>query len=378
MKKEIVILGDIELGAGNITDDFISDKTLSQLILKLSKKSHPIDLILNGDTLDFIKTPVMFEGKMRDRFPRHITQESSLQKLKNIYYAHQRVFQAWKEFARKKENNIYFIIGNHDYDLLFKGIRAEIKRLLEAHKNIHFEMHYKQHGVYAQHGQQYDFMHSINLNNLWLKFKKKKLLNMPWMFGAFNGMMFLKEQHPFLERVNPRPVLTKFVQKVNKKINWETIKYFLKTIFYYPIRYIRDPTYRWPWELFSKFYNSIKNVQWDMDDIISVFKRKNKKKMHHSKIYVFGHVHKTYLEEKGNWVILHPDTWRDEYMLNPETKKLTAKPKRYVRIEVDDELKWELVKVDIPRSEFDLDDVLKDEIAFVRKAAAEEGYTLLF
>ena len=50
-------MGDIEMGAGNLTDDFISDKSLSNVILEQSRKDHPVALVLNGDTFDFLKCP---------------------------------------------------------------------------------------------------------------------------------------------------------------------------------------------------------------------------------------------------------------------------------------------------------------------------------
>ena len=53
MKKEIIILGDIEMGGGTLTDDFISDKTLAKLIYSLCNKNVPVDLVLNGDIFAF-------------------------------------------------------------------------------------------------------------------------------------------------------------------------------------------------------------------------------------------------------------------------------------------------------------------------------------
>ncbi len=57
MERETIILGDIEMGGGTLTDDFISDKALSHLIRTLSQRAHRVDLVLNGDTFDFLKCP---------------------------------------------------------------------------------------------------------------------------------------------------------------------------------------------------------------------------------------------------------------------------------------------------------------------------------
>ena len=52
--KEIVILGDIEIGGGNLTDDFISDNAFYELVNSYCSKKNPVDLVLNGDTFDFL------------------------------------------------------------------------------------------------------------------------------------------------------------------------------------------------------------------------------------------------------------------------------------------------------------------------------------
>src|SRR3989344_2877059 len=96
LQKEIILLGDVEMGGGTITDDFISDKTLSELILELSKRKHPVDLIFNGDTFDFLKCP--YREKDFVIYPRHISQEVALNKLVQIYRAHKSVFAALGKF----------------------------------------------------------------------------------------------------------------------------------------------------------------------------------------------------------------------------------------------------------------------------------------
>ena len=61
--REIIVIGDIEMGAGTLTDDFISDKYLVKLINSLTRKKHPVDFVLNGDTFDFLKCPLIEDRK---------------------------------------------------------------------------------------------------------------------------------------------------------------------------------------------------------------------------------------------------------------------------------------------------------------------------
>ncbi|MDP3698055.1 MAG: metallophosphoesterase [Nanoarchaeota archaeon] len=376
MKKEIILLGDIEMGGGTLTDDFISDKALSKLIYSLCNKNTPVDLVLNGDTFDFLKCPYIVNNVAS--YPRHITDEISLAKLRLIYQAHTPVFEALKRFAQEHKNRIFFIIGNHDADLVHPEVRESIKALLESSENIFFSFYYNEQGVHAEHGHQYDFLNKVDEEHLFLQYKGQKILNIPWVsLGIISKFMSLKEQYPLLERITPRPALFSHHQAVEKVLTRQGLKYLLKSLIYYPIRYYFDPTYAFPRELIREFYRRLKNVHWDISEIVTVFKKKRKSKLHRNKIYVFGHVHKRYLEQNGKMTIIHPDTWRDEYFLDSQTRQLTPKSKRYVHInvETDQSLSWKLINVPIQRGIFHFDDVIRDEKKFIRLAADEEGYS---
>ncbi len=376
MKKEIIILGDIEMGGGTLTDDFISDATLSTLIHNLSKRNHPIDLLLNGDTFDFLKCPYIEKGIRT--YPRHITPEISLSKLGLMHKAHEKVFKALLVFAQKKQHCIYFIIGNHDHDLFHKQVQERIKELLKGKNNIFFRLSYKEAQVYVEHGHQFDFLNKIDPKRLFIDYKGKPILNITWVsLGVISKFMDLKETYPFLERIRPRPELFNHCRATVKRISWRSAEYFLKSVFYYPIRYFGDPTYTFPTGLFKEFYRRLKNVHWDVDDIIPTFKRK-RKRVGNFKLYVLGHVHESYVEKKGDWTMIHPDTWRDEYTLDGKTKKLIPKEKKYVDVKVDenDNISWEIIEVPIKRKILNMDDVKKDELKYIQLAAQEEGYKL--
>ena len=377
MKKEIIILGDVEMGAGTLTDDFISDKTLFKLISELNKRKHPVDLIFNGDTFDFLKCPYIKAKKKS--FPRHITEEISLTKLDLIKEAHKIIFDVLQKFVRQKKNRLFFTIGNHDHDLFFKKIQTKIKRILKSRGNVYIRNQYKYHGVYAEHGQQLDFLNRVNVRRIFVTYKGEQILNIPWVaFSLISKFMDIKEEHPFLERIVPYPLLFAHHKVLLKKMNWRSAEYLFKSLLYYPFRYFYDPTYYTiPRELLREIYRRFKSVNWGVDDIVEKFKSKRRwQKRLQQKVHVLSHVHKQYIEEKDDWVIIHPDTWRDEYILNVDTGKLTPKKKKYVQIilEDDDSLQWTVVDVPIKRSVLDFDEVSKDEIKFIKKAAKEEWF----
>jgi len=379
MKREIIIMGDIEMGGGTLTDDFISDQKLAKLIITLAQRKHPVDLVLNGDTFDFLKCPYMIGNTTS--YPRHITKEVSLSKLTQIYKSHQKVFLALKRFVMINKNRLYFTIGNHDHDLFFIAVQEKIKEYLGKKRNIYFRLMYHFQGVYAEHGQQYDFLNKIKPDQPFHTYGKKEILNIPWVsFGLISRFMFIKEEHPFLERIKPLPLLFSHHEAIVKKLSWHSLKYFLLSVVYFPIRHYYDPTYNFPRELVRELYRRIKKVHWDVDAIVERFKRKRRRLMKNNRVLVLGHIHDKYVEEKDGTVLIHPSTWRDEYLLDPETKKLRPMPKRYVRVLIDDddELKWELVEIPGRKEEFNFEDVVKDEVKFIKKAAEMEGHHLPF
>jgi UDP-2,3-diacylglucosamine pyrophosphatase LpxH len=372
--KEVYVFGDIEMGAGNLTDDFISDRVLAKLVLSFAKRPHPVDLILNGDTFDFLKAP--YKLHPRATYTRYVTEKVSLAKLTLVHKAHKKVFDALKVFASKKDKHIYFIIGNHDLDLIFKKVQKKIRALLGNPQNIHFPGYsYYKYNVYVEHGQQYDIAHSVKLGKTFTHFKRKRILKYPFVSTAvIANMLPLKEEHPFferLERVDAVPTLFSLHKIINKKVRQSVIRYFFKSVLYYPLRYIADPTYTLPAGSFREFVGRIWYRDWDVSDIIPSFKRKKRK----FEIAVLGHIHHKYVEEDRGRVILRPGTWRDEYNLDGKSFTLTARTKRYVKITLrGKKLSWELIVVPIKRNVLDFYDVLKKEHEYRLLVAKEEGY----
>ncbi len=375
LKKEIIILGDVEMGGGTITDDFISDKTLSELISELSRRKHPVDLIFNGDTFDFLKCP--YREKDFVIYPRHISQEVALNKLDQIHRAHKSVFTALSKFINNPQNNLHFLIGNHDPELMFPEVQKELRNLLKHHSQINFSLKYNSHGVYVEHGMQYDVLNRLNLKKRYVRYKGKNILNIPWVNSMLvSKFMSIKEDHPFMERIAQRPKMLRFHGKVLKKLTIKGIDYFFKTFLYHPWRYIYDPTYSWPKGLIKEFYTRVKNANWDVDEVINGFKKKKRKSLKLNQVYVLGHIHNKYLEEKDGIAIIRPGSWRDEYDLEDDGK-LIPRVKRYVQVLIGNLGKqYQLIELPIRREIFNFQDAVKDEMKYIRLAAKEEDYKL--
>lgn len=373
LQKEIIVIGDIEMGAGNLTDDFIADEKLVKLIQEQTKKEHPVDLVFNGDTFDFLRCP----SKLHPRpfYPRHVTEEVSLAKLRLIHHAHRPVFDALKEFVQQEGKYVYFILGNHDHDLVYGEVQEEIKEILGNKERVNFPgLRYEELGIHVEHGQQYDFLFKVNFEKLFLKHKGETFLNFPFVsFGLLGPFMHFKETNPFIDRIFPRPALLTHHQVIARKFNKYTIKYFLKSLLYYPFRFYSDPTYTFPTGLVRELYKRIRTLHWDVDNILAIFMKESKIR---KKIIVLGHLHEKRISRGKKRTIIIPGSWRDEYDFDPKTRELVPRSKRYVQIYLFDNKRPRYNIIDLPleRSIFYFDDVIKDEMKYLESAAREEGF----
>ncbi len=377
MQPTIYVFGDIEIGGGTLTDDFIADRLLSKVFLTINENKDRVDLVLNGDTFDFLKCPFISHGVKS--YPRHITPEVSLQKLELMYEAHPYVFSALTTFLANDQHQIFFNYGNHDPDLSFDEVQEKIRNMLSSPERVHFGYHYGVEGVHIEHGHLYDFLHQLEKGKEFLLFKGKKILNLPFVsFGLITHFMTLKEQHPFLERMKARFIMLQHSRKVSKKIRTLMASYFLKSVLYYPLRHFRDPTYHLPHGLFEEFIKRFRKEQWDVDHVALLFKTHNREKLlnlRQKSIYVLGHTHVRNVHQGSRYVIIHPDTWRDEYILSADFKNLIPKKKNYVKISPGEkEWGWELVSVENSRTVIPFEHGLQQEHTCIANAADEEGY----
>lgn len=363
--KEIIILGDLELGGGTLTDDFTADNILCELITKFGKSKNPIDLILNGDTLDFLKCPYIDEF-MRKSYTSNITLTVAETKFDLIYNAHTKVFDALKEFVQNKKNRLIFIFGNHDYEFHFSEIQTKIKKLLEEKKNVHFQMSYFENKVYVEHGQQYDPSAEINVAKIFRKHKGEIELNIPILLSRFTEhFMHIKEKHPLLERVDRTDPLFNMHKPIKMIMFWAFLRYFAYNLFFYFYKFI----YR------GHFLNYLKNI-WRA--ITSVFSAEETnispyfspaiKKHKDAKVIVFGHLHEKTIDTINNKLVFTLDTWRDEYSLNKKFGVLIPKTKRYLEIKVEDN-KLDIQTVDlVPKyGKLNFKNAVKKEVEFIKK-----------
>jgi predicted phosphodiesterase len=139
-----------------------------------------VELIINGDFLDFVQAPPCQEADLQSvsesKIPLCFTEEQSLAKLEAITSAHDPVFKALYELVTAKvENKLVILPGNHDADFYWPKVRALfIDRVcgqdanVREQVNFHLEQVYRPVSyskVWVEHGHQYDPLNSFYVDD---------------------------------------------------------------------------------------------------------------------------------------------------------------------------------------------------------------------
>ena len=325
MNEKIYIISDIEMGNGEITDDFSDDLILTQFIESIkSTNDEKITLILNGDTFDFLKMPYL------NSHPRYITEKISLWKLDQVFNNHPLVFRALKNFLQKSNHRIHFIIGNHDADLIWPALQEKLQSRLSGKKRVTFGFNYKNHNLHVEHGHMEDPFFSINKKTPITKYRDLQILNLPWGAQAcFSHLIKIKKQFPKEECLYPKTLALKQNPTFNAMSKKTGTNLFLKSLLLEPIIHPSDPTYRIPYLKFLKHFLHFGFNVVDDKKLLKAWSKKIIKNNPTDELFILGHAHVlTDTQMKGKRIII-TDTWRDEFNLLRNKEK---KPKTYAHI----------------------------------------------
>jgi len=334
MQKLTLVFSDIEVGIGNNTDDFVEDKLFCETLRSNfhHHKKYNIDLVLNGDIFDFLKAPY------KNTYPRHITENISLWKLEHMHKAHPDFFNILSEFINLGNTRIIFIIGNHDYNIIYSKIKKELRKIIlkdkvKMKKKIVFPgFEFKSYQVLFEHGSQLDQFFRVDPNTLiHPKIQtviEEPFLLVPWGYNALKEHFIkIKEEFPMLERIFPKnKTLNTLNNQVKKRVIIDTFFYMLKSFFYTQFRYKKDKLYNFTWEDFKKYMRNFLKKDYDVR-----FEDKAEIKLLSSKFKVisYGHNHVSSLYKIKEKYILNTNTWRDEYEYSENTKTYLPTKKSY-------------------------------------------------
>lgn len=165
------VLSDLHLGAGtdNDLEDFTADTALVRLIREICHESdenqRDVELILNGDFLEFLQVPAVDRYRPDTRYPPEVYLDSSaaasVKRLNLIIKGHLKIFDALADFMHvaRPQRRITLIKGNHDVNLFWPDVKSRLREVVgasgaRASLLLFAEEFVSREKIYVEHGHQ--------------------------------------------------------------------------------------------------------------------------------------------------------------------------------------------------------------------------------
>ncbi|MFV9503209.1 MAG: metallophosphoesterase [Oscillochloridaceae bacterium umkhey_bin13] len=177
--RRLIVLSDLHLGAGDRLDDFSDDEALVAFIDHYVLAAEPTELILAGDTLEFlqVRLPHVRDDEYSDA--------AAAARLAAIVAAHPTVFAALARLVADQRHQLTVLIGNHDFELHYPAAKAQFAAALGLapdNPQLRFGLSFQGHRVYIVHGNQFDG---------WNRFVRFEGISEP--FEVVRGTQLVKE-----------------------------------------------------------------------------------------------------------------------------------------------------------------------------------------
>lgn len=331
----VVVMGDIEMGAGGVLDDFPHSDALGELILSYTRPPFdqlPVELVFNGDTFDLLKTS--YEGE----YPRHVTRDVALAKMSRVAAAHPRFFSALRRFLESGSapRQVNFVYGNHDQELFFPEVQKFIQTLCGNAERVLFPGLQWEHGkVLVEHGAQYDKLFRVDPDRPFVKHNGEDILNVPWgTVALLDTVMPLQPLLYFHDRLKPKRDVFAMMPEVKDLLMALFWKYWTKD-YWKGFFGGGDPTKRLTWSMLKELVRRITYKDPDVYMDGSLERRIRESDSH--RLYVVGHVHQAGWWGFGDRKVIQAGCLRNEYMLADEGRLLRPIPKSYCEVFMKDD-----------------------------------------
>ncbi|HEU4326957.1 MAG TPA: metallophosphoesterase [Roseiflexaceae bacterium] len=148
-----LIVSDLHLGAGDRLDDFAADEAFSSFVRSYALSHGPTDLILAGDTFEFLQV------RLPDLGDYEWSGAAAERRLGVILAAHPEPVAALRAFVAAPGNQLTLLIGNHDFELHYTAAKRLLYQSLglpDGDPRLRFGISYEGGGIYLVHGNQFD------------------------------------------------------------------------------------------------------------------------------------------------------------------------------------------------------------------------------
>lgn len=310
----LVAFSDIEMGAGGPFDDFPHSAWLGELILGYADvryESYAIDLVFNGDTFDLLKTSV--EGA----YPRHVSSRVGLAKMRRVAEAHPRFFEAIRQFVARTagRGTVYFVLGNHDAELLFPEVQSFVHDLCGGGDRVRFPGWELDIGrVHIEHGAQHDPLFAMDLKKPTVMHKGEEILQLAW--GSVALLDVVIPLQPLLyhhDRLKPKKMLIELMPEMKQLFTGIFWDYWTGDYFRELVRGT-DPVKTASWTMLKELVYRMVSFETEVEMTVEL--RKWLAERDDFDLYLFGHQHDAGWWSFGRRKALRTGCLRDEFMLS--------------------------------------------------------------
>lgn len=327
--RVIVLVSDVEMGAPGPEDDFPHDAYLAELFEAYTRPPYDglhVDLVLNGDILDFLKTPTSLG------YSRHVTADMALEKLDVILGGHPAFIEGLRAFGTHESGSkhIRFLPGNHDPEVLFPEVAQRLKDLLVGCAAV------RVHGltcrigpVHIEHGHQYDRMFRMDPNQYFVPYRGDSILLLPWGSCALlDVVMPLKHLFYHYDRLRPKTRVLERLPQLEELLLGAFKRYWMREYIWDALTRFDDPTRNLSWDMIKdivyRLVSSNTDVSMEDEPIIAMLSREPD-----LQAVCFGHLHVPAWRMLEQQHIVRTGCMRDEYLVDPYTDELHHLPKSW-------------------------------------------------
>jgi len=367
--RTLVVFSDIEMGGGGPNDDLPRTDFLAEVFGDYTHGDRAVDLVFNGDTFDFLKMPV--EGA----YPSHVTSGVALHKLDALAAAHGDFFEGLGRFLASGPGprRVYFVVGNHDPELLFPGVKQGLRTLCGGGPGVRFPGFELTLGpVHMEHGHQYDPLFHMDPQRPFISADPDPLLNLSWAaIGLLQVVIPLQPDLAFYDRLVPRDELMKLVPELTELFNTLAWRYWTKD-FWRAFLLKKDPLLTFHWSILKEVIKRVvltnPEVGMDRGWLVNTLEKKA------ARLFVTGHLHR-YAQHwhKGKRVI-QSGAIRDEFRILSGGTAFDPMLKTWVEVDLEGDDRIVAVTTrerlgparppgEVPETVFDLVPVVRRKLA---------------
>lgn len=341
----LVILSDLEMGAGGLADDFPQSAIVPEVLARYNEAPYDdldVIFVFNGDTFDFLKTPV--DGE----YSHHVDLTRARRKFARICQAHPAFFDGLAELLRHPRRSVHFVVGNHDPELLFVGVQQDlIARLGGGHVQVH-PWAYTVGDVRIEHGSQGDSLFRMDPAQPFVKYDGRDVIAYPWgSVALLDVAMPLQPILAHFDRLKPRDRVLELLPEVRELILSKYWTYWTND----RLRAVwggHDPMTHITWTMLKEVLD-----RWRSGDLGLSVRARYEAWMRDERapmVWVVGHEHSPSISTWSDRTLVVTGCWRNEFVVSPDGSEQRRLPNVYAEVFLGNgrALRSELISVEPP------------------------------